>query len=1053
MKSKIFVIVLVVLAVVSLVFCFTACGKAEDLIYEKPENIVYDGQYITWDKVEGAKHYMVSINGLDSVRSNSTTYAYTSDETFEVTVAAVFDKTEKSSSVTFKPLSSISNFKVSDNGEVSWEAVSGATAYAVNINGTVKNITDTHLKNLDSGSNNIKVKPIAANDDTYYSSYSKEVDVYIYDIPTNIKYDGEFISWTGDSSQYEVNIDGKIKAVTGNKCEYVSGGKDFSVSVKAIGNHTLTYDSKSHIEEYHYLPPITEIFVEDGVVKWNPVEKAEKYKIRIDNAEQSALLENTNYDALPSGKSVDVALMPINESGNYFSAWSSEKTIYILDTPNATWNNALKLDGQSNNNFHWDAVKAGAGYTVKLVTKIGDQTDEQTKILSELSYGYDYAKVGEYKISVKANAANGDADKYDSKFSNAITVRRLPAPKPQQNNFIVSNKDNLGAGFMVNYQLVNGATKYQLYKDGALLDGRSSTTGAISDTNVCDTSIFEEKKYNYYVRSLGGVKTVSENKEVTLPCLTTDALTFDITVLATPQNPDMEGYYLKWNPVKGSNGYSVAYSGNSNTSQTESYDLSVLQAGNYSVKVCARGDGKGILPSNMSSPISIQRLSAPENIRIMPEENGTLKCDEVQSADSYSAFFIVGEQSQNVNSFVNLYNEIKTTGTTMNMIANANKWNDINNKTLYYMSSQPSKTQQFIRLAQPEFPENPIENSNELIWNNSNNINTSEYTPDYEVFDKGKVKYSQVKTPKFNIEFMNGGEEYTFYIKAIGNNVKYLDSAMSEGFTIYKLKTPELKIADGQYRWNGVENAKGYYMEIDGKKVSDDFHISGETYSFMPRYTSIGDHKVSLIAVGDGKNKADGKPLEYTQHVEKLTNPVISYSYGHSAFVPNGEITVKIETQSKNCKGYEIEIGGVSSGVIEQLSYSKAIVSPGTYSIRARAVGENFDLNDVYYINSDFVGDNATDKIVLLSAPSGFSINTDGVISWKNVDGNLGYDYQIKFDDNAISELKHTGNSYLNPIEDFRIYYKITVSVLTKGDGDKIISSQKVEYVWANPNK
>ena len=101
MKKKIVILVLSVFTMLLAAFGIAGCSKAEDLLYKAPENIAYDGQYITWSKTEGANHYTVSINGGDAARSNSTTYAYTSTETFEVTVTAVFDNSEKTAAGTF----------------------------------------------------------------------------------------------------------------------------------------------------------------------------------------------------------------------------------------------------------------------------------------------------------------------------------------------------------------------------------------------------------------------------------------------------------------------------------------------------------------------------------------------------------------------------------------------------------------------------------------------------------------------------------------------------------------------------------------------------------------------------------------------------------------------------------------------------------------------------------------------------------------------------------------------------------------------------------------
>ena len=148
MKKKFLLICLSVIAVIAGVIGLTACNAANKLIY-KVENIAYDGQYITWSKTELADYYNVQINGGEKARSNSTTYAYTSEETFEVTITAVADGEDKASeSVTFKPLATIENITVSENGEFSWDAVNGANAYSLTINGTTATATDNYYSDL-----------------------------------------------------------------------------------------------------------------------------------------------------------------------------------------------------------------------------------------------------------------------------------------------------------------------------------------------------------------------------------------------------------------------------------------------------------------------------------------------------------------------------------------------------------------------------------------------------------------------------------------------------------------------------------------------------------------------------------------------------------------------------------------------------------------------------------------------------------------------------------------------------------------------------------------
>ncbi len=586
--------------------------------------------------------------------------------------------------------------------------------YAVSINGMENVVTDTQYTTLAEGSNRVKVKPIVQGDNSFYSFWSEEENIYIYSAPTNVKYDGTTITWAGNSTSYQVGINGALNTVTGNSYTYNADGKDFIVEVIALGNHSTTYDSKGAEEEYKYLAPVPSLTVEEGILKWNPIENAEGYQVKIDGLVQRNPVTEAEYTGLVTGKSLEVSVMPYNNSGNYFSSWSAVKNVYILDTPVPTWNNDLELDGEANNNYTWNAVNAAEGYTVRL-TKNGTLVDEYDFSSVQRAFANAYSEVAVYTIQVKANAQSGSSDNYDSKYSTPITVERLAAPKQASNDFIVSQKDNLAAGFTVNFTPTSGAKEYQLYKDGVLLAGKKTTGNALTDTNVADAANLERQEYTYMVRSMGEVKTVSGQKYVTLPCLTSEALSFNITVQATPQHLTMSGFVLSWDAISGSNGYAVAYAGNTYNSATENYNLSTLKAGTYSVTVCAKGDGASTLASSYSTAAEIQRLSAPTDIKISAASNGTLEWKDVSNATGYQAFLDLSETALDENAYENMYQFITTEGSTLSMVAVANKYNDLG--TLYYMTSEASPTQQFIRLAAPTFPEGAISNSVELLWN------------------------------------------------------------------------------------------------------------------------------------------------------------------------------------------------------------------------------------------------------------------------------------------------------------------------------------------------
>lgn len=398
-----------------------------------------------------------------------------------------------------------------------------------------------------------------------------------------------------------------------------------------------------------------------------------------------------------------------------------------------------------------------------------------------------------------------------------------------------------------------------------------------------------------------------------------------------------------------------------------------------------------------------------------------------------------------------MYQYIDTTGTTIYMISVANYYSD--NKTIYYMTSEKSQTQQFIKLAAPTFSEGSLSNSIELSWNAPSNINTSVYTPVYRLFSAKdeQIGGSDLNATKYNIEALEGGVTHKFLVKAIGDGTKYLDSDYSQEITAYKIETPTINISNNSYVWNSVASALSYYLEIDGVKVTEEFHVSGSTYSYTPSYQTEGEHSVKLKALGDGRvnGSIDSTYYTFTQIAKILSKPVISYKYSEKQFTTGGYVEVTVTTESKNASGYAYEIGGQTI-ILTSTIGAKVIESAGKISIRVKAKGGTFDEDNIYYIDSAYVGGSSTDYINILPAPSksSFKINSDGFIKFDNVSSSYGYEYYIYYNDEENDTLNTTKTNSIT-VSNYKTYKKITIKLRAKGDSTgKTVSSAWVEWTW-----
>ena len=122
--SRKWLVLAVFAVVIAAAALLSACDDAEEIIdeirVEEPTGIAFDGEYITWQKVN-ADYYTVAVNGGEPQRSNSTTFKYESREDFEVTITSVLGESTASASKTFRHLQPIEseNVTIANDGSIS----------------------------------------------------------------------------------------------------------------------------------------------------------------------------------------------------------------------------------------------------------------------------------------------------------------------------------------------------------------------------------------------------------------------------------------------------------------------------------------------------------------------------------------------------------------------------------------------------------------------------------------------------------------------------------------------------------------------------------------------------------------------------------------------------------------------------------------------------------------------------------------------------------------------------------------------------------------------
>lgn len=1023
-----------------------------------PANLKYDGEALTWSASKGADHYMVSINGGEDHKVNSPLYIYNAmNQAFSVTVKAVKGDKSATTEKNFTPLGMVQNITVSGEKRLSWDSVKYANGYAVSIDGSDDEIiVSTNALDITmAGTHSYRIRAIMQGDDSYYSTFSAEKRLTVLgQVASNsITYsDDGYISWgyvTG-ATAYEVKINGIVvtneKNQTATKYLYDAQNADFEVVVTALGDSTSVFNgAPSDAKRFMFLDTVTNIRVTDGVLEWDPVDKATGYKLKLNGRVMPEILTDTKYDKITEGVTTTVEIMGVCSIADTLSSWSGVTSVYVLPAPVLQWNSSYSSTEQETQSIFWDWSITGnlTGFNVKVVDPNGNETITSYNG-DRRGYSNEYLQAGTYTISVQA--VSSEEGVYSSRYSKTITVVRLASPEKVDSNFVTSNANDLSQGFTVTYKKNNNAVGYYLYCDGSKFS--ESTGNQFVVNNFYNASSIDQQTFDFKIVSKGS--NVLSNGYVVIDSLLTDALSFSVTVLPTPLVSGMDGYNFNYTAVTGAYGYNVKVGGAVYESRSTSCSLSSISSGSYEVSVCAKGNGSTVLASNPSPAITVHRLDAPTNIRIDTSEasEGVITYDKVMYATGYQIVFNNDGNAIPADTINNINQYIKDSGVTVYMQSVANYYQDTR-ETVYYMTSAPGETYNFIKLAAPTFGNAPFTNS-ELIWNAPKNVNTNVYTPTYEVYLADGSSFNGVKDgTRMDITSLKGGNTYTFSVKAIGDGKTYINSDKSVELTITKLSTPNVTRTTTAYTWKGVPDAVSYAVYVDGVKVENAYHVSGDTYEYVPKgFNELKIYTVQIFAIGDnGYNTIDSDPNEIRQETRQLTTPEFTFAYDSESYKNDGKITVTLKSAVPNATAYSYTIAGVTM-ISTETTCSHCPGSVGEYQMRVYAIGGAFDSDGVYYIDSQSQGGNSRYRITLLASPnpSEMKLTRDGVVSWSAIRDANKYHITIQKDGVKIVDTDTSAPRY--EIEDFALDHTYYVEVYAWSNDSTVINSETSYKEW-----
>ena len=1085
----------------TLVVCgvfMSACGKVGSV---DVETLLFNGTEITWEEVKNAQAYAVAVDGkiYDVKEAKCSIPAKWSTESVEISVTPIGKKGKEGETTTrtFYRLETIDkdDISFSEEGVMSWEEVDGANEYIISLNKTEIKVTGTEFDQFVYGKkNDIKIRPNMADGSTF-SKWSDKVSKMYYGAPTNIKYDGTTLTWTGASQSssgelrgFAIYIDGywNEEVVTGGSYVYNAEESDFTVEIKTLGQDIADGPSfsspLSEAKEFVYLerldsgnPDDVWYDEETGMFNWREVEGAKSYLVKLKEGSTPQELKQTQIK-LSAGEQHAVSIMAVSEKESYFSMYSDPKDVYILKAPQPQWFGATFEQGIEEKAVYWQPVNGATGYKVNIkqydITSGALVKEEPIPDLDGLAqdFGYAFAEVGKYELTVQALTT--ETDRYPSAPSNKYTITRLPAPGQST---VTSNRDKLEAGFSLAWNNVFGANGYKIYKGEILLATTLAGQNSVQIIDTVDATETDEKELEYRVQTLGKV----DGYNIMLPSINKleKLLVVNVTVSAKPDELDVSNWQ-DWNATwqgvaSNAYGYCIEIGGATYYDTKESYDLSTLETpGEKSIRVCTRGNGSNVLPSHYTERKSIIKLEAPTELKISTgEDEGKLtwKGDNIFPGVSYE--IICKNRGETFPSDTTAYAVdayVTEAGETITVKAIANRPSA--DGSTYYLTSNASSALTVKRLDAPTFdPEVKVSNG-KLMWKPSGNSGV--YTPRYMLYSSANkplsIELGATEIDISDTKIFPVGVKVSYKVKAIGDGTTYINSSL-EGAPVAEfiiLETPTIKKTEIGFQWNWVNYSNEYTVLVDGvavDKADVKNDATNRTSTFTPtQFKELKDYQVQVLSVGDNNNyitSTPAKEIVKTKYLDYVTDFALTYSA--ERYEPNGTVTVTVNTPVAYATGYEFVVDGVSAVQGEdELAYTYRPNAANKMTVKVYARGGRFD-NDGFYRLSTERLNQPSKTITLLSKPSRDTIGPDQYenIQWQYIEGCTGYEVLVTYKDNEGTEhtVKETINSQSTTVVTYSRLIElgvipsriVKVQVSALGDVSKnIISSAYGENSW-----
>lgn len=880
-----------------------------------PKNVHYDGEKLVWSEVNGAKGYVVNINGTDMPEVYSNSYAVDLvGETITAKVKALGETGSLDSAYSaeyiFKILPAPKNIAYTKNGVLQWDAVDGATGYTVYVDGQLTYSATSQLdlsgRFVEAKAYEIKVKAIGDDNSNFVDSvFSDYITVTKLNSPQNVRIENGILLWDTvlGATEYLIVVD-ENEPWSISKTEYslpqtLTAG-DHMVKVQAVGNGTNFVTSDLSITiDFYKLAKITKIFIKDGVVCWDENLEATNYMLYVNGVpHQTSILNTTSYDFVDyASGTYSLNVMAVGNGGNILNSdlMSDDFVAVKLATPST-----LQITKQlSQNLITWEQVVGANKYVVEIDDTIvsGDGlTLTNMPLPQDLQAGFH---------NIKLKAIGDSSNHISSNYTQPLSIQKLAVAE----NLKVSN------GQIV-WDKVSNVSQYQvsiLYSvNGEIQEDILSTADVTFNLNSSSDKTYDAGAYSVRIKAIGKDNfTIDSDYSVGL----------SVTKLGSPTLKVEEG---KIQPVSIENAEKIEYVINGETT----YDIeNYIFTDNAQITIKARAlapQSTNYVHGDYSKELVCLQLPKITDLKI---EDGKLSFGSTNysSLETGLHFEVVIKDKNNTDE-----------ATNTSTIATGAKLHDLSvlNASSY--------------------------NVTVCAISDKNGVS--------EVDGDGNVVASSV--PYLTSQVSNA---LNFEVLSAPTNLR-VKSVAHDGTTIEQLIASLKDITSsmpGILNWDEVENAIQYILEIDGKEYQG---LSTTSTNLQDEIIAGGSHTIRVKAVGNGQTSITSKYSDYitTTKLESPTNLKISdgvltwdsnYNQDINLFSEDVNIVIYVaQINGQNYTTFDVKsinfdnILSLPSNIINALQkneYTLPELSATEYSVKLFAVPLNSYITSVIDLSID----------------------------------------------------------------------------------------------------